>query len=129
MKEVSGKLDHIGFTASLLCAIHCAVMPLVITILPIIGLEFLSSPWIEGGMIVLSIVIGLCSLVPSYMKYHRNIIAILLLFIGFVMVLGTRLGALDQLESIVVPIGGTLIALAHYVNWRLLKKRNHEHHC
>jgi len=127
MKGLSGKLDHLGIAASLLCAVHCAFMPFLITILPLFGLEFLSSPWIEAGMLVLSMLIGISSLLPSYKKYHKNPIAILLLIVGLLFIFGIHLSGWDSLEPVVIPVGGGLIALAHYTNWRLLKKSDHEH--
>jgi len=116
-----GKLDRVGLTASALCAIHCAVMPFVITLLPLIGLEFLSSIWVEIALVVLSVTIGLSSLMPSYFKYHKKTLPILLLIAGFVLIFGTHLLELHVLEPILVPLGGLTIAAAHFVNWKFMK--------
>jgi len=123
--NLSRKLDHIGFTASALCAVHCALMPFVITLLPLVGLEFLSSIWVEIGVIALSLVVGISSLIPSYLKYHRKLLPIVLLLIGFLLIFGTHLLHFHELEPILVPLGGIGIALAHYINWRL----NRPFHC
>ena len=47
--KYSSRLDHAGMTASILCAIHCAIVPLLITLLPLAGLGFLANPlgWME----------------------------------------------------------------------------------
>jgi hypothetical protein len=119
------KLDQIGFTASTLCAIHCALMPFIITILPLIGLEFLSSPWVELAIISLSVVVGISSLVPSYFRFHRNCSPILLLLLGFGLIFGTHLLAFHNLEPILVPFGGIAIAAAHFINWKLTKSHCH----
>lgn len=116
-----GKMDRVGFTASSLCAIHCALMPFVITLLPLVGLEFLSSPWVEISIIVLSILIGIASLIPSYLKYHRRILPLLLLIVGFMLIFGTHLLGLHELEPVLVPLGGFTIAGAHLLNWKLNK--------
>jgi len=123
--NLSRKLDHIGFTASTLCAIHCALMPFVITLLPLLGLEFLSSIWVEISIIALSIVIGISSLIPSYVKYHRKLLPLLLLIIGFILIFGTHFFGFHELEPILVPIGGLTIAGAHLLNWKL----NRPFHC
>src|SRR5690348_9027020 len=35
--------DRVGATASFLCAVHCALLPFVIALLPLIGLGFLAD--------------------------------------------------------------------------------------
>jgi hypothetical protein len=35
-------LDNAGMTASLMCAAHCALLPIVVTLLPVVGLGFLA---------------------------------------------------------------------------------------
>ncbi|QNL47980.1 MerC domain-containing protein [Olivibacter sp. SDN3] len=120
-----GKMDRVGFTASALCAVHCALMPFIITLLPLIGLEFLSSAWFEIGIIALSIAIGLSSLIPSYLKYHRKTMPITLLVIGFVLIFGAHLLGFHEWEPVLVPMGGFTIAGAHFLNW----KYNKPFHC
>lgn len=125
--SILSKLDQIGFTASALCAAHCALMPFVITLLPLIGLEFLSSPWIEIAVISLSVVVGISSLIPSYLRFHRNCGPILLLVLGFTFIFGTHLLGFHDMEPVLVPLGGLTIAAAHFINWKLT--RPHRHSC
>ena len=40
--------DWLGIGASVLCAIHCAAMPFVVGLLPLIGLSFLADPAFQG---------------------------------------------------------------------------------
>ncbi|WP_345230998.1 MerC domain-containing protein [Olivibacter ginsenosidimutans] len=120
-----GKMDMVGFTASALCAVHCALMPFVITLLPLVGLEFLASPWVEISIIVLSILIGISSLIPSYLKYHRKLWPIIMLLVGFILIFGAHFLGFHELEPILVPIGGLTIAGAHFLNWKL----NRPFHC
>jgi hypothetical protein len=58
--------DAIGFSASTLCAIHCAATPLLLTALTLAGLGFLAHPAIEAAMIGLSLFIGATSLLHGY---------------------------------------------------------------
>ncbi len=124
-------LDRVGFAASALCAIHCATMPLVFTFLPLLGLEFLANHWFEAAMIIFSTVIGLRSLVPSYRHIHRNSVPIILLFAGLLMVYGVHVLRWHNLETFIMPIGGFIIASAHYINWKLRKQfaETHEKTC
>ncbi|WP_443944177.1 MerC domain-containing protein [Pedobacter sp. AW1-32] len=113
-------LDRIGITASTLCAIHCAALPFVLTMLPLWGLEFLANEAVEIGMIVLSLLLGIWSLGRAYRKDHQKILPVFLLVIGFSFIgFGHFLG-IDSLEPILIPLGGVIIAAAHFVNLKLL---------
>ncbi|RZK76350.1 MAG: MerC domain-containing protein [Pedobacter sp.] len=113
----SGRLDQFGMTASIACAVHCAVLPLVVTFLPLIGLEFLANMWVEITMIVLSAIVGVWSLLTSF-THHKSIVPSLILILGFVLIANGHF-IWHEMESIFIPLGGIAIAFAHYVNWRL----------
>lgn len=125
---IAAKLDGVGFTASTLCAVHCALMPFVITFLPLIGLEFLTELWVEISITAFSIIVGIGSLIPSYRKYHHNKKPLIILMIGFVLIFGAHFLGFHELEPILVPFGGFCIAASHYFNWKL-SKPYHGHHC
>ncbi|ATP59101.1 hypothetical protein CPT03_01810 [Pedobacter ginsengisoli] len=120
----SEKLDQLGMTASLACAIHCAALPFVLTALPLFGLSFLAHSWIEMVMIGLSLVIGVYSLSTSYPKHKRPMPAIILT-IGFVMI-ATGHYLIESMEAILIPMGGFTIALAHYINWKYSRSCVHK---
>jgi len=123
MKQRSYKinLDRIGITASTLCAIHCAALPFLITVLPLWGLGFLANEAVEITMIALSLVIGIWSLSSAYRKQHRRITPILVLITGFACIALGHFSGIEWLEPILIPIGGFTIAAAHYINLRMLK--------
>ncbi|WP_371724327.1 MerC domain-containing protein [Mucilaginibacter sp. L196] len=129
--KLTAKLDNIGMTASTLCAIHCALVPIFITVLPLIGLGFLANPWFEWGMIILAFIIGVSSISSSYFRMHRRLVPLLLLSIGFTIIILGHLFIAGWLEGIVVPLGGFTIATAHFINYRYVgacKVCNHEAH-
>lgn len=76
-------LDRLGMTTSALCAVHCAAVPLLLTMLPLWGLGFLARPWVELLMISLAVLLGITSLGLSYFRYHRNPLPLIVLVIGF----------------------------------------------
>ena len=71
LKIKTGTVDKIGMVASIACAIHCASLPLALTILPLIGVEFLSNQWFEIGMICLSVTMGTWSMLSTY-PLHKS---------------------------------------------------------
>ncbi|TCK80878.1 MerC mercury resistance protein [Albibacterium bauzanense] len=126
--SIVAKLDGVGFTASTLCAVHCALMPFVIAFLPLIGLGFLVESWVETSITAFSIVVGIGSLIPSYRKYHHNRKPLIILTIGFVLIFGAHFLGFHEMEPILVPLGGFCIAASHYFNWKL-SKPYHGHRC
>jgi hypothetical protein len=117
-KTHTSKLDNFGMTASVLCAVHCAIVPIIITSLPLLGLGFLANPFFEWGMITLALLIGIYAIGPSYFRTHRKPLPLLLLIIGFLIIIGGHLFIKSWREAIIVPIGGLLIATAHFFNFR-----------
>jgi len=127
-QKLSPRLDNIGITASTLCAIHCAVVPLLFTSLPLVGLGFLANAWVEWGMIIFALVIGVYSIGLSYWRTHRRSVPLFMLVSGFVIIMGGHaFTTTGKSEAMIVPVGGLLIAAAHYVNYRYTGACNHNH--
>ncbi|WP_091155069.1 MerC domain-containing protein [Mucilaginibacter pineti] len=116
--KTSARLDSIGITASTLCAIHCAAMPLLFTSLPLLGLGFLANAWVEWGMIIFALIIGTYSIGLSYLRAHRRPLPLILLVGGFAIIMLGHAFIHGWPEAIVVPAGGLLIAVAHFVNYK-----------
>lgn len=114
----NSKLDNIGMTASVLCAIHCAIVPLLITVLPLLGLGFLSNPLFEWGMITFALAIGIYAIGITYIRKRHSPLPFILLIIGFMIIIGGHLFITDWHEAIIVPMGGLLIATAHFFNYK-----------
>ncbi|MBC7473836.1 MAG: MerC domain-containing protein [Candidatus Sericytochromatia bacterium] len=121
-------LDSLGFSASFLCAIHCAAMPMIITAISMSPFSFLANPLFEISIILLSIFVGLSSLLHGYFKHHKKISPILILLTGFSIIYMGHFIVSDQYESIVTPIGAFSVAFAHIINLRYSKSVSHKHH-
>ena len=119
---LSSHLDFLGFSASFLCAIHCAILPFVMTVGLMGGLSWLANPIVENGFIVMSLGLAATSLYPSFKKKHHRLRALKVAGIGFGLLFFSRwVGHGNLLEVVTVVLGGLLIAYAHYINWKLLK--------
>jgi hypothetical protein len=66
------QLDKAGVTASFLCAIHCAIMPFLVTVLPLVGLSFLASEPVEWGLLAASGTLGTLSLCAGFREHKRR---------------------------------------------------------
>lgn len=83
---------------------------------------------IEWVFISLGIVFLLTSLCPSYKTIHDKTKPLKIALLGFAFIAIGRLHLTHLWEVINTVIGATLLALAHYSNWKLLRiatKQNH----
>ena len=127
-KRRHSKLDHIGMTASTLCALHCAIVPLILTFLPLAGLGFLTNPFFEWGMITLALVLGVSSIFMAYFRTHHRALPLILLLIGFAVIVLGHMYLVSWAEAIVVPAGGLTIAFSHFLNYKYVDKCSTEPH-
>lgn len=115
------KLDKAGATASFLCAIHCAIMPFVITVLPLLGLGFLSSEPVEWALLASSGTLGTLSLCAGYREHRkRGVFAVLAVALAL-LVAGRILHhqPLGYMGPVLMVCGGFTMMGAHLIN-RLL---------
>ena len=113
--------DGLGIATSLACAIHCIVLPLVLTSLPLFGINIIHNLYFEWGMILLAFSVGVYSLVHGYKTHHRNGLPVLLFTAGFILLI-TKQFFLAQEGIFVIPAVIFIIS-AHYYNYRLCTKR------
>lgn len=112
--------DSLGIAASLACAIHCAVLPLILSSLPLFGINIIHNPYFEWGMIFLAFSIGTYSLYHGYIKHHHSFQPIYLFTAGFCFLIAKQV--LHQYEIIILVPAVVLIITAHYINYRLCHK-------
>ena len=77
--------DRIGMWASLVCAVHCALLPLVLALLPMLGLGALDLVDIDQAFVVFATVLGVTTLALGYRR-HRAFGAWALLLPGLALV-------------------------------------------
>lgn len=124
-KFFSLHLDFLGFSASVLCALHCAALPLLLTAGAFSGMAWLENEWVEMFFIGSAIVFASWSLLKAFFK-HQNILPLLMVIVGFSFILWNHFGHHegevhthgDAGAALLAVLGGLLIAAAHYVNWR-----------
>ena len=121
--------DRLGAVASFLCAIHCAALPFVLALLPLVGLEFLADHRFERAFVVFACALALLTLVNGYRR-HRRPGSLMLAFPGLsLLLLGVTVAERYPiaLHSVLVTCGGVLLASAHFINLRLDRRQPHVH--
>ncbi len=117
--------DTLGIATSLACAIHCALLPLIFTSLPVFGINVIENLAFEIFMVVLAFAIGIYSLYHGYNKHHHNLLPIIIFTTG-VLSLVLKLFFIEYENWLLIP-AITGIITAHLINYRLCRIHDHAH--
>lgn len=129
MKTKNPVYDIVALSSSLICAIHCAAIPIVLSFSSLSGLHFLHNPLIEWSFIVAAIVFVIISLWPSYKKVHHKSRPLVIAAIGFGLIALGRLDLNELWETAHTVMGAVMVSVAHYVNWKLLRSTGNHTNC
>lgn len=121
--------DRTGASAAFFCAIHCAALPLVLALLPALGLTFLADHGFEHGFIAFATVLAMVTLFAGYCRHHMFrafwflMPGLGLLWTGLALDGNTGL----TVHALLVTTGGALVMIAHLINLRLSHVQAHIH--
>jgi len=117
--------DALGIGTSLACAIHCALLPLFLTSLPLFGINIIHHTGFEVGMIMLAFAIGSFSLYHGYRKHHHNKLPLFIFTAGFCFLVLKQFFVLYETWLLIPAVTG--IILAHLLNYKLCRRHHHAH--
>ena len=115
------RADRVGFTASFLCALHCALLPLALALVPALGLSVGGWVDIDQAVTVFATLLGGTTMTLGYRR-HRGFRAWMLLLPGLGLVWAgafSRFHDHGLAHAALMTAGGLLIAAAHLANLRL----------
>ncbi|WP_228710708.1 MerC domain-containing protein [Saccharobesus litoralis] len=113
-------VDKLGIVVTSLCALHCIFLPVLLPVLPLVGLGFLAGHGFEHLILVLTLAAGAIALFTGFHRYHKKLYPLYALALGIVLYVSRDfLG--EELQTIVLLIGAGLIIFAHVMNMRLCK--------
>jgi hypothetical protein len=120
--------DGLGIITSLLCAVHCALLPILLTSLPLFGVNIIHNLLFEWGMIAIAAAVGAYSLYHGFIKHHQQWLPAILFAVGIFFLIAKQL--FHQYEIWLLIPAVILIVTAHYQNYRLchLSKCSSPHH-
>lgn len=119
-------IDKVGMFSSATCAVHCILLPFLITILPLYGLSFIVDESFEIAMLLLSIILAILSLCLGY-KTHKNKKMFFLFSAGISLLLLGRFAHENNWgigSLIILFLGGLMISGSHIINNKLCKSCN-----
>jgi len=124
MRSIQVLMDGAGILTSSLCAIHCTVLPVLLSISAFSGLVFLDEAVLENIILSGSIALGVSSMLPAYFRNHRKLTAVGILLLGFLFIVLAKIMHNVIYETIFISIGAMMIALAHFLNNKLCANPN-----
>jgi hypothetical protein len=122
--KIIGKLDAVGACLSFACAVHCMLMPFIITLLPLIGLDILTHGSFDKIMFITTLSLASASLCwGTFIHRERRILffvvaAMILFYLG-------GFSVHSKHEALLVGFGGLCLAVGHFLNRRLCKSCAH----
>ena len=112
--------DALGIAASVACAIHCAILPLVLSSLPLFGVNIINNTSFEFLMIGVAFLIGVYSLWHGYKKHHHKFYPVLLFASGISLLFLKQFFHQHFLMFLIPAV--VLIVAAHWLNYVETKK-------
>ena len=117
--------DALGVTVSVACAIHCAILPLAISSLPLFGIDVIENIWFEYGMIILAFIVGAYSLYHGFKKHHHSWLPLILFSLGMFFLVIKQVFHDWHLWLLIPAV--LLIISSHFLNYKFCRKHNHAH--
>jgi len=113
--------DRIGLFTASLCAIHCALVPVLLAMAPALGMGFSGAADIDQAFVVFASVLGITTVAIGYRR-HRVLQAVWFLVAGLVLLWAGSFTPLHDHglgHAVLMTLGGVLLAMAHFWNLRL----------
>jgi hypothetical protein len=125
------KWDQIGLALSVICALHCMLLPFVILSLPILARYFLANPFFHVLLALLILPVGTYAFLAGF-RHHRNLWVLFLGFPGMLLVVVTpylvHALSLALPEAAILFFGSGLLIAAHIINRKSCQScQNHQH--
>jgi multisubunit Na+/H+ antiporter MnhG subunit len=117
--------DAFGIATSVACAIHCAVLPLILSSLPLFGINIIENQGFELLMIGLAFVVGVYSLYHGRKKHHHSYTPLLLFSAGIVLMIVKSISQSHALWLLIPAV--IAVVTAHFLNYKLCRVHNHAH--
>ena len=114
-------LDRAGMSASLACAVHCAVFPVVLAALPALGLAWLDAEWVDWTMVLLAAGIAFRAHRGGF-TMHRRCLPAGVAVVGLVTIVTTMcLLKGNASQHYMQASGAVVVASSHFLNRHLCR--------
>lgn len=111
------KMDFAGIGLSVACAAYCLLAPVLLSAIPLAGIEFIGHEAVETGMIAAVAVLAGFTFSNGY-RIHQRVGHFVFGVIGLAIFLLVRPAVSESLEPFATLFGGTAFVVGHFLNWK-----------
>jgi hypothetical protein len=122
---IRNRLDRIGLSLSVLCAVHCVGTLVLVAGLGIGGSVLLDPAIHRVGLVLAMLVVGVA--IGAGALRHRRPAPFVIALMGLTFMGGAMAAPRESEEAVLTIIGVSLVALAHVLNVRHLHRCNLRH--
>ncbi|WP_298914336.1 MerC domain-containing protein [uncultured Algimonas sp.] len=123
MKSSALTVDKIAVTLSALCVVHCLLLPILATTLPLLGL-WAENEWVHKAFVLAALPLSAVAFVnPVRLRFGYAMRGFALLGAAL-LVAGAFAEALHDYETVLTVVGASCLAAAHLTRIRM---RSHVH--
>ena len=112
--------DFFGMLTSIACAVHCAVLPLLISSLPVFGINIINNSPFEWLMITTAFIIGSIAILHGYRSHHKSLTPFYLFTAGFIFLVIKQF--FHDKEFIFLAPAVCFILYAHFLNYQCTRQ-------
>ena len=125
MSNIQSTSDKLAISLSILCTLHCLILPLLVVLLPSIAALPLQDEVFHIWMVIAVVPISIYALTMGCKKHRQYLMLLIgavgLLILSVVAFLGHDLLG-EVIEKVFTLLGAFTIAIAHVWNFRLCRQ-------
>jgi hypothetical protein len=122
---IRGRLDRVGLTLSVLCAVHCVGTLVLVAGLGLGGSVLLSPAIHRVGLVLAMLIVGVA--IGAGALRHRRPAPFVIAMMGLTFMGGAMAAPREAEEAVLTILGVSLVAVAHVLNVRHLHRCNLRH--
>ncbi|MEO6289112.1 MAG: MerC domain-containing protein [Ginsengibacter sp.] len=112
--------DFFGIITSIACAVHCAILPLLISSLPVFGINIINNSLFEWGMIAIAFLVGSYAVLHGFLRHHKSLTPFFLFSTGFMFLIIKQF--FHNMEFLFLIPAVFFILYAHFLNYRYCRQ-------
>ena len=113
--------DFFGIVTSIACAVHCAILPILISSIPIFGINVINNSSFEWMMIGLAFLIGSIAVLHGYRSHHKSLTPFYLFSAGFIFLVIKQFFHNQEFIFLIPAI--FFILYAHFLNYHYSRQQ------
>jgi hypothetical protein len=118
------RLDAFGSAAAIICAVHCAFLPIAAVAMPLAAVEVLGNHRFELGFVIFALVFGAAVLSSGLSRSRQTLVLGLYVAAALLLLSGVALHESALQHALLMVSGGLSLGAAHAINRHFVRANN-----